>query len=123
MKNPVIVINSNKKQNIEFCQLLQNNGYTCVSLKSVSELEKELRQSCAQAVIIDIDTVEITSRAICRFTKNFSQTYFITVSAHAFHPKLGNAISHCIYACINKPVDPDELFYWLRSISRNHNVK
>jgi len=40
MKSPVIVVDSDTKQNSEFCQLLHKNGYTYVSLTSIPELEK-----------------------------------------------------------------------------------
>ncbi|MFQ5453502.1 MAG: hypothetical protein ACE5D6_04875 [Candidatus Zixiibacteriota bacterium] len=122
MKSPVIVVDSDTKQNSEFCQLLHKNGYTYVSLTSIPELEKALMRKSAPAVIIDIDTVEIAGRDICRFTENFLQTYFFAVSAHAFHPELENAIGHCIYACLSRPIDPDEILFWLESISKNHTL-
>jgi hypothetical protein len=38
------------------------------------------------------------------------------MSKNPFHPELKDAICYHIYACINRPIDPDELFYWLKSI-------
>ena len=45
--------------------------------------------------------------------------YFFCLSKHPFHPELQDAICYHIYACLNRPVDPDELFYFLRSINEN----
>ena len=36
-----------------------------------------------------------------------------------FHPELKEALCYHIFACINKPVDPDELVYWIRCIRDN----
>jgi hypothetical protein len=43
-------------------------------------------------------------------------------SAKRFHPELQDAIQHHIYACLNKPVDPDELLFWVKSVYEEENI-
>ena len=64
----------------------------------------------------DIDTIPADNRTIRDLTAKFPKVYFFCLSRQAIHPELKDAISHHIYACLNRPIDPDELFYWLQSI-------
>jgi hypothetical protein len=41
---------------------------------------------------------------------------FLCKSKDRFHPELKDAICYHIYACLTKPVDPDELLFWIKSI-------
>jgi hypothetical protein len=43
------------------------------------------------------------------------------MSSDRFHPELKDAICYHIYACLTKPLDYDELLYWLRCIEDNGN--
>ena len=44
---------------------------------------------------------------------------FDELSFDKFHPELKDAICYHIYACLNKPIDPDELLYWLKCIQED----
>jgi hypothetical protein len=68
---------------------------------------------------MDIDTVQIDNWAIRKLTVKYPKVYFLCLSSDRFHPHLKEALCNHIYACINKPVDPEELFFWLRSIYKN----
>jgi hypothetical protein len=68
---------------------------------------------------MDIDSVPVDNRTIRELTIKHPETYFLCTSKDRFHPDLKDAICYHIYACLNKPVDPDELFYWLRSIDED----
>lgn len=67
-------------------------------------------------VIMDLDTIPIGNRIIRELTVKYPGVYFLWLSSDRFHPHLKEALCYHIYACINKPVDPDELLYWVRSI-------
>ena len=70
------------------------------------------------AVIIDIDSVPVDNRTIRNLTVQNPEIYFFCLSERRFHPELEDAICYHIYACINKPIDPDELFFWIDSIRK-----
>ena len=85
-------------------------------MHSILNLEKSLAAGEYLAVILDIDTVAVDNRTIRELTIKYPGLIFFALSAYRFHPELKDAICYHIFACINKPVDPDELFYWLRCI-------
>ncbi len=118
-KKPILVLDADREQGLELCDLLDEGRYPAIPLYSMSNLEKNIRHSGCQAVVIDIDTVPIDNRTVRQLTLKFPGVYFFCLSKQPFHPELKEAICYHIYACLNRPVDPDELFYWLRSINEN----
>ena len=119
MKKSILVVNKYKKQCRELCEVLEKERYSVSALHSIQNLEKHLEEKKFQAVIIDIDAISIDNRTIRKLTLHFPEVYFFCLSEQPFHPELKDAICYHIYACLNKPVDEDELFYFLRSIYEN----
>ncbi len=119
MQKGILVVNTDKKQCRELYELIEKEQYSVSALHSIQNLEKHLEEKKFQAVIIDIDTVPIDNRTIRKLTIKFPGVYFFCLSVQPFHPELKEAICYHIYACLNKPVDEDELFYFLRSIYEN----
>ena len=119
MKKGIVVVDADQDQCRRFCTLLEKDRYAAIPLHSIQYLAANIRQSNCQAVIIDIDTVPVDNRTVRELTIKFPDVYFFCLSEQSFHPDLKDAICYHIYACINKPVDPDELFYFLRSIYEN----
>jgi DNA-binding NarL/FixJ family response regulator len=68
------------------------------------------------AVILDVDSVMLSNRIIRMLKENFPALSIFCTSRRRFHPELQDALSHYISACLSKPVDPDELNFWLKSI-------
>ena len=119
MQKSILVVNKYKKQCRELCEMLEKERYSVSALHSIQNLEKHLEEKKFQAVIIDIDAVPVDNRTIRKLTLHFPEVYFFCLSEQPFHPELKDAICYHIYACLNKPVDEDELFYFLRSIYEN----
>jgi DNA-binding NarL/FixJ family response regulator len=61
----------------------------------------------------------VDNRAIRELASEFPAVHFLCMSKDSFHPELQDAISRHIYACLSKPVDPEELFYWLKCIQED----
>jgi DNA-binding NtrC family response regulator len=119
MKKGVLVVDADQNQCRRLCTLLEKSQYSTFSIRSIQHLEANLKQSSCLAVILDIDTVPVDNRTVRELNIKFPGVYFFCLSKHPFHPELHDAICYHIYACLNRPVDPDELFYWLRSIEEN----
>ncbi len=119
MKKSILVIDADKDQCRKLCELLEKGQFNAMPLFSTDTLEKSIKETGCQAIFWDIDTVPADNRTIRDLTLKFPGVYFFCLSSHRFHPELKDAICYHIYACINRPVDPDELFYWLRSIEEN----
>jgi DNA-binding NtrC family response regulator len=119
MDKRILVIDANEEQGRLFCKLLDAGQYPALPLNSVENLEESIQKTGCLAVFWDIDTVPVDNRTVRELTTKFPGVYFFCLSSQPFHPELQDAICYHIYACINRPVDPDELFYWLRSIDEN----
>ena len=119
MQKCILIVNTDKKQCRELGELIEKERYSVSALHSLQNLETYLQENKFQAVIIDIDTVPIDNRTVRDLTIKFPEVYFFCLSVQPFHPELKDAICYHIYACLNKPVDEDELFYFLRSIYEN----
>lgn len=112
----IVVIDADKEQCRQLGELLINNQYKAAPLYSLHNLEKTITQTGCLAILWDIDTVPVENRVIRDLTIKFPSVYFFGLSRHRFHPELQDAICYHIYACIKRPIDADELFYWLRAI-------
>jgi DNA-binding NtrC family response regulator len=119
MEKRVVVLDTDKKQGRELCAILEKGPYQAYPLQSLPDLGKCIEEIGCMAVFIDIDTVAIDNRVIRDLTLKYAGVHFFCVSKHPYNPELKDAICYHIYACLNRPVDPDELFYWLRSINQN----
>jgi len=119
MPKYTLVINTDKKQCRALCELLEKGHYPVTAMHSIQNLESHLEEKKFLAVIIDIDSIPIDNRTVRKLTLKFPGIYFFCLSEKLFHPELKDAICYHIYACLNKPVDEDELFYFLRSIYEN----
>ena len=119
MKKTIMVLDADKDQCRELCKLLEKNQFKATPQYSTDELEKYIADNRCQAIFWDIDTVPADNRTVKNLTTKFPGVYFFCLSRQPFHPELKDAISHHIYACLSRPVDTDELFFWLHSIKEN----
>ncbi len=122
MRKYIIVLDADQQQCHQLCTLLEARQFCAKPFYSISNLQTKLDEGDCLSVLIDIDTIAVDNRLIRDLTIRFPGVYFFCLSERPFHPELHDAICYHIYACINKPVDPDELFYWLRSINENDRV-
>ena len=116
MEKSILVLDADKDQCQGLCEILEKSQFKATPLFSTDNLEKKIEDTGCQAIFWDIDTVTADNRTVRDLTLKFPGVYFFCISKHPFHPELKDAICYHIYACINRPIDPDELFYWLRSI-------
>jgi DNA-binding NarL/FixJ family response regulator len=70
---------------------------------------------------MDIDSVAVDNRVIRELAADYPATPFLCISRERVHPELQDAIRNHIYACLTKPVDMDEITYWLRCIREDQS--
>lgn len=116
MARPIIVVNADKEQSQALCCMLKERHYRTTPIYSLSNLHRRIQENDCLVVLLDIDTISIDNRVVRELTLKNPGVYFLALSKHSYNPELKDAICYHIFACINKPVDPDELFYLLRSI-------
>jgi DNA-binding NtrC family response regulator len=116
MKGPIIVIDADKASRRELCNLLEAQDYLVIPSHTLAGFPGLIHGRSCRAVILDLDTVPVNNRQLRDLKKTYPDLYVVAVSGRSFHPELKEAMEAYIYSCLCKPVDPDELVYWLKSI-------
>ncbi len=119
LNKEIVVLDADKAQSGKLCALLKSRHYHATRVNSIQSLQRHLQEGACQVAMLDLDTVPVDNRIIRDLTIKYPGVCFLGLCQHRYNPELREAICYHIYACINKPVDPDEIFYWLRSIYEN----
>ena len=112
----ILFMNADPEESAGISFLLKETDFSAQSVASPSELKKKLKDAIFMAVIIDLDSVAVDNRTIRDLASAFPSIPFLCISKERFHPELRDSIRNHIYACLTKPIDPDELGYWLKCI-------
>ena len=120
MKTEIVIADTDIKACRALNHVLENRHYQTASIHSLKGLEKFLRKSRCRAIIIDLDMLPVNKLFFRDLKRLHPMIQIIGLSEHSFHPELEEAISQHIFACVNKPVDPEEIIFLLKSINE-HN--
>lgn len=123
MDPTVVVVSAIKSEASSIGDLLRSAGYTPCIIHHLGGLEAAVVTHDCMAVLLDLDSFQVSNRDVRQLTIKFPRVCFLCTSARPFHPELEDAISVDFYACIQKPVNPDELLYWLKCIHYNMEEK
>lgn len=116
-KKAVRVADANKSTCRKLCKLLEELDFKALPFSSLKSLEKDISKSPEGAVILDIDSLPVDNSFLKIFKKSRPDIYILVLSARRLHPELEEAMVSYIYASLVKPVDPEELRYWLDSLN------
>jgi DNA-binding NtrC family response regulator len=116
MQKNILLMDADPLGSAGLLALLSRQDYKAQRVGSLTELRHTLAKEKFMAVFMDIDSVAVDNRVIREFAANFPATPFLCISRERVHPELKDAIRNHIYACLTKPVDMDEITYWLRCI-------
>ena len=119
MQRSILVLNTDKREFEESSALLASRSYAGQQAGSACDLKAKLQTSSFMAVLMDIDSTPVDNRTIRDLASEFLRVPFLCMSKDSFHPDLQDAITRHIYACLNKPIDSEELFYWLKCIQED----
>ena len=122
MSKEFIILDADKASSRDLSGMLLSNGYPVMATYELSGLNLLLHSGAYIGVIIDIDSVPIDNRTIRDLALKNPGLCILCTSKDRFHPELKDAICYHIYACLNKPIDPDELIYWVKSIYQENNI-
>lgn len=114
----VCIWGTNAKETSQIRHLVHHSAYTyqteiCTGLTA---LKSGLSSRACIAAILDLDSVPLDNRTVNVLASEFPEVRLLCASRDRFHPELKDAISHHIFACLTKPIDPDELHYFLKCI-------
>jgi DNA-binding NtrC family response regulator len=97
-------------------QVLEQNHYQTTFKDSLAGLLRHIEDSSCHAVILDLDSIPVDNRFIRNLCRKNPELCVIGISSRTFHPELEEAMRTHISACLSKPVNEEELIYWLKSI-------
>lgn len=120
MKKKVVVLDPDDSHCHTLSTILRIEGYQVFAQETLKKMETCIRTNDCSVAMIDIDAIAIDNCTIRELTIKYPGVYFLCLSENRFHPELREALCYHIYACINKPVDPSEIRFWLRSIFCDH---
>jgi len=116
MKGPIIVIDADKRTRRSMCNLLEAHHYLGIPSHSLTSIDSLIEENSCRAVILDLDTVSADNHHFRDLKKKYPGLYILAVSDRLLHPELKQAMTTYIYACLLKPLDPDDLIYLVKSI-------
>ena len=121
MSKNVLVVASNKEECNDLCEALNRVKHRATPLFSAIKLDERIKETACLVVILDLNTPSIDNNVIKQLTIANSGVYFLGLSKNRLNPEFEESICYHIYACLNKPVDLDELLYWIKCIYEEDN--
>ena len=115
----VLIMGTNSRDAESICHIAKEDDFRTVVCSNLNELKSILNASSCMAAILDIDSVPLDNRTIRRLTLSHPETSFLGTSRERIHPDLQEAISNHLFACLHKPINADELQYFLKCIHDN----
>ncbi len=113
----IVVLDADDRRCRELCTMLEELSNRAVPLSSYQNLEDYIQSSTCQVVMLDLDSLPAEKNLFRRLKKMKPSLCIMGLSNRPFHPELEEAMSSHIYACLSKPVDEEELSFWIRSLS------
>jgi DNA-binding NtrC family response regulator len=120
MVKEVVVLDTDKKQCKSLCALLTDHEYMSTAMSSLTNMDQYLGESDCRAIILNLDNVSVTNKILRDLKRKNPLINIIGLSERQFHPELEEALREYISVCLAKPVDSDELTYWLKTIYDNN---
>ena len=115
----VIVLDADTRQSQKLCALLKDNTYTAVPMNSLENMDRYMADSDCRAIVLSLDSISVTNKTLRDLKRKKPLINIIAVSKRQFHPELEEALREYISVCLAKPVDSDDLVYWLKTIFEN----
>jgi len=119
MSDWILVVDSDNQSCLALADLLRVYKYRAVCSPTLNDVESVIQKTGCRVAIFDLDSILLNDRTLKQFKKLNADLYILALSERPFHPELKESMTKYIYACLNKPLDPDELVYCVKSIFCN----
>ena len=123
MGRKLIILTTEKKEWEDLVSSLHADNCQVVFSPAREKLGECIRKTESVIVIIDLDFISVDNRIVREYARGFPEVYFFGASRDQFHPDLQEAISNHFCACLRKPIDLDEIVFWLRSLYENDEIR
>ena len=115
----VIVLDTDTTQSQNLIDFLNDNAYTATPMNSLVNMDQYVAETDCSAVVLNLDNISVTNKILRDLKRKKPLINIIAVSKRQFHPELEEALREYISVCLARPVDSDELVYWLKTIFEN----
>jgi len=119
VKKEILVLDPDERQSQNLRDLLTDHDYTTISMNSLANMDQYIAENDCRALILNLDNVAVTNKVFRELKRKKPLLNIIALSQRQFHPELEEALREYISVCLAKPVDSDELVYWLKTIFEN----
>lgn len=119
MTDSILVVAGAGEPRRALCDLIRQKGYAVRGPCSPAQMNQAAAAGRCRAVIIDLDLAPLGNLELRELKRAAGGASLLVLSSRTFHPELTEAMREHIDVCLSKPVDPDELGYWLRSFHNN----
>ena len=119
MKKEVVVLDADKLQRQHLCSLLKDHDYAPVPMETLARMDHYVAEKSCRAIVVNLDNIAVSNRILREFKRKKPLVNIIALSGRQFHPELEEALREYISVCLAKPVEPDEIMYWLKTIFDN----
>lgn len=116
MQKTIVVLNANPDERRELCRLLECGHYLAAPMEAFSDLQRYLTETRCDALVLDLDSLPVDNRFVRTLSREHPELCIIGISSRHFHPELEEAMRTHISACLSKPVNEEELLYWLKNL-------
>lgn len=116
MNELIALIDRNTEGWIDVESMLDALNYGIHFAKTVEEVQTLAGKTGCRVVILDLDLVAVQNRFFRSLRKANSDLMILVTSSHPYHPELKEAMAHHICACFRKPLETEEIEYWLRAV-------
>ena len=113
----VAVVDADNQNCRELCALLEQANIPVAPLYSLEDLPEHLKREQVAVLIIDLDTLPVDNNFFRSLKKQYPNLHILCLSSRTYHPGLEEAMGAHICASLAKPLNSEELFYWLKAIA------
>ncbi len=113
----VVVVSADEHNCQEICALLEKANIPVAPLYSPEVLADHLNKEPVAVLIVDLDTLPVDNRFFRNLKKQYPNMNILCLSSRTHHPGLEESMGSHICASLIKPLDSEELFYWLKAIA------
>jgi DNA-binding NtrC family response regulator len=113
----VAVIDADGQNCRTICALLKQAHFSAASFNTLNVLAEHLRKVPVAVLIMDLDGLPVDNTFFRSLKKQYPNLHILCLSSRTYHPGLEEAMGAHIYASLAKPLNSEELFYWLKAIA------
>jgi DNA-binding NtrC family response regulator len=113
----VAVVDADKRACRALCALLEQARIPAASFHTLTVLTERLSKEPVAVLIVDLDGLPVDNTFFRSLKKQYPDLHILCLSSRTYHPGLEEAMGEHICASLGKPLNPEELFYWLKAFA------